>query len=461
VTVDQCKAKGVRVSEVLCPPANKTSPIKHVLYIVTENKTFDQYFGDINLTGQQKGFDADPTYALYGQPFTPNHHALADRYSLGDSFYSDAEVSVTGHSWTAGAIATDHNEKTWPADYDQGLRGTHGGGDPLRPSVGSATADKAIGAADDELQDPEGGYIFEAFKRAGAQPPSDNPTGLTMGIYGERTARESGNMDAYKARGLGKDGKTVKNWKDGDIQYFDTCRANMFITGNASDGPAPDDQDQVGDCSGRTLYDQFTLKHWTDVYKATGKDVMPNFIYMSLPVNHTLGTNLGSSTPASMVADNDYAIGRIVEALSKSPFWSSTAVVQTEDDTQLAGDHVSSLRDYLEVSSPWASTGPEHQLGSMPALLRTIEQIFGVPPINLYDRLAMPMHEAFKASLSDTPNMTPFTAVKPLIPFAINEVGAPDQALSQAQTWMPIDRVPMDILNAIEYAAQGKVPPAG
>src|SRR5207302_3662724 len=149
-----------------------------------------------------------------------------DRYSLGDRFFSDAEVSVTGHSWTSGAIATDHNEKTWQADYDNGLRGTHGGGDPLRPSVGSPIADKAIADADDELQDPEGGYIFEAFKRAGAQPPSDDPAALTMAIYGERTARSSGNMDTYKA----------PNWKDGDIQYFDNCRADQFITGETGGG---------------------------------------------------------------------------------------------------------------------------------------------------------------------------------------------------------------------------------
>jgi hypothetical protein len=262
-------------------------------------------------------------------------------------------------------------------------------------------------------------------------------------------------MDAYKA----------PNWKDGDIQYFDNCRADQFITGQTGGGVFPDAETPGGvtarDCEKRTLPGAFNLAHWSDVFQKTGKDVMPNFMYMSLPDNHTLGTNLGSPTPASMVADNDYAIGRIVEALSKSPFWGSTAIVQTEDDTQLAGDHISALRDYLEVSSPWASTGPQHQWGSMPALLRTIEQIFDVKPISLYDQLATPMHAAFKSSLADKPDLAPFTAVKPLIPFAVNEVGAPDQALSQSQTWTPLDQVPMDVLNKIQYAAQGKVPPPG
>jgi hypothetical protein len=162
-----------------------------------------------------------------------------------------------------------------------------------------------------------------------------------------------------------------------------------------------------------------------------------------------------------MVADNDYAIGRIVEALSKSPFWKSTAVMQTEDDTQAAGDHISSLRDYLQVSSPWAQPGPQHQWGSMPALLRTIETIFGVQPVSIYDKLAMPMHEAFLPELGDQPDLAPYTAVKPAVPFAINQPGAPMQQLSMAQNWKTYDRVPMDILNTIQYLAQGKTPPEG
>jgi DNA-binding beta-propeller fold protein YncE len=437
--VDACgRGTGVTVSEVLCPPRGKESPVKHVIYIVTENKTFDQYFGD--LVGG--GYDSDPAYLLYGDPVTPNHHALAKRFSLSDRFFSDAQVSVTGHSWTSGATATDHNEKTWEADYDEGIRGNHGNGDRFRPSI-SGPAGGEIGEAEDELNDPEGGYIFEAFKRAGAVPPAQAAPGkLSMAIYGEHTARESGNMDAYKAPG----------WKDGDLQYFDTCRAAQFNTGAAPNGPAPDNNEYFGDCSGRTLPDAFTLAHWSAVKKSTGKDVMPSFIYMSLPVNHTLGTNLGSPTPASMVADNDHAIGMIIEALSNSPFWESTVVMQTEDDTQAAGDHISPLRDYLEVSGPWARPGANHQWGSMPSLLRTIEQIFGVEPITLYDRLAYPQHGAFRKSLSDKPDTAKYAAIKPLVPYGINQVGAPGQQESMALDWSGVDRIDMAVLNAILYA---------
>jgi DNA-binding beta-propeller fold protein YncE len=445
--VDACKpGRGVRISPVLCPPKGKQSPIKHVVYVVTENKTFDQYFGD--LPTSDNGYRADPKFVLYGENVTPNHHKLATPYSLGDNFFSDAEVSVTGHSWTSGAIATDHNEKTWEADYDEGIRGNHGNGDPLKGSL-AGDPGKEINDAEEELDDPEGGYIFEAFKRAGATPPSDNPGRLSMAIYGESTARESGNMDAYKAPG----------WKDGDISYSDTCRVLTLRDGQAPDGPSPafgvggaPAGINTNDCDGRKLATPFTLKHWTEVYKKTGRDIMPSFIYMSLPQNHTLATTLGNPTPQSMVADNDYAVGLLIDALSHSPFWASTAVMQTEDDTQVAGDHISALRDYLQVSSPWAKPGPNHQWGSMPALLRTIEQIFGVAPISLFDRLATPMHEAFLSG-RDKPNMAPYTAVRPKVPFNVNQPGATGAALSATLDFSTYDRVDEQLLNEILYAA--------
>jgi hypothetical protein len=206
------------------------------------------------------------------------------------------------------------------------------------------------------------------------------------------------------------------------------------------------------------MADEFTLQHWTDVWNAGGGDVMPNFIYMTLPVNHTLGTNLGSPTPASMVADNDYALGLLVEGLSQSPFWESTVVIMTEDDTQAAGDHVSYLRDYMQVVGPWAKPGPSHQWGSMPSLLRTIEQLFGVEPISLFDKLALPQHGAFRASLSETPDVAPYSAVRPSVPFAVNEPGAPGQAASMAMDWSTYDLIDEPTLNAILYAVERGLP---
>jgi len=132
--------------------------------------------------------------------------------------------------------------------------------------------------------------------------------------------------------------------------------------------------------------------------------------------------------------------------------------MQTEDDTQAAGDHISPLRDYLEVSGPWAQPGANHQWGSMPALLRTIEQLFRVKPVALNDRLAVPMHEAFRASLSDAPDTKPYAAQKPAVPFAVNQPGAPGQAASMAMNWDGVDHIDMATLNAILYAAARGTP---
>jgi len=252
-------------------------------------------------------------------------------------------------------------------------------------------------------------------------------------------------------------------WKNGDISYSDTCRVLTFRDGVAPDGPSPafavgsaPAGIAAGDCDGRALATPFTLKHWIDVYNKTGKDIMPSFIYMSLPQNHTLATTVGNPTPQSMVADNDYAFGLLVDALSHSPFWSSTAVLQTEDDTQVAGDHVSALRDYLTVASPWAKPGPNHQWGSMPSLLRTIEQVFAVEPISLFDRLAVPMHEAFLPALTSKPNLAPYTAVKSTVPFNLNQPGAPGAELSATLDFSTYDRVDEQVLNQILYAAAGR-----
>ena len=461
---DPCDAR-LHPSPVLCPngavpSAANPSPVKHVVYMVVENKTFDSYFGDIG-----HGYNADPTWLLFGQPVTPNQHAMATQGvgTLGDNFFSDAEVSVTGHSYTSGAAATDHNEKTWPAGYDQGLRGSHGNGDPLRPSVAQPSGSAAIDKVESTLNDPRGGYVFEKFLQAGAVDPATkaaNPAApLSMAIYGEHSTAAVG--DSFHAKWT-KPGGNV-DWKAGDIQYFDSCRALLFVSGHVGGGNTPD-TDQLRDCEKRQLDPQFTLQSWNDRFRATGQDVMPNFIYMSLPDNHTAGTNLGSPTPESMVADNDYAIGTIIQALSASPFWSSTEVIIVQDDTQLTGDHVSPLRDTLEVVGPWSAKAPDHQRASMGSVLRTIELLFGVDPVGVNDSLAAPLHGAFVSDLKQAhdchahatgPGKAPcYTAVRPLVPFAVNQVGAPGQAASMAMDWSHVDQIDMATLNAIWWATQ-------
>jgi hypothetical protein len=184
---------------------------------------------------------------------------------------------------------------------------------------------------------------------------------------------------------------------------------------------------------------------------------MPNFLYMALPVNHTLGFNPMSPTPASMVADNDYAVGKIVDALSKSPFWKNTLVVVSEDDTQASGDHVDAHRTYLLSAGGLSRRlGPDgqasHQSGSFPALLKTIEVMFNLPPITVYDKTAAPMSDILVDSLDEAhANAVPYDAVRPPTPFMRNPEGTTLARLSKTMNWK-LDRNNPYLLRDLLYA---------
>jgi hypothetical protein len=195
---------------------------------------------------------------------------------------------------------------------------------------------------------------------------------------------------------------------------------------------------------------------------STGTDVtcqsaMPNFMYMALPIDHTLGFNPNTPTPASMVADNDYAVGKIVEALSKSPFWKRTIVMITEDDTQAAGDHVDAHRTFLlSAGGLVRRVGPRgeasHQLGSHPSVLKTVETLFHLPPMTVYDRAAIPLHDIFVSSLGRADRTPGYTAERPAVPFLYNpDDGSTLAKLSQTMNWQ-VDHINMALLNDILYA---------
>ncbi|HYY97535.1 MAG TPA: hypothetical protein VE642_03040, partial [Pyrinomonadaceae bacterium] len=292
--------------------------------------------------------------------------------------------------------------------------------------------------------------------------PSDNPGALSMGIYGESVARESGKgLDAYMAPG----------WKDGDISYSDTCRVLSFRDGQAPDGPSPAfsaGSPPAGiasnDCDGRTLRPDFTLKHWTDVYKKTGRDIMPSFIYMSLPQNHTLATTLGNPTPQSMVADNDYALGLLVEAVSTSVYWKDTAVFVVEDDAQDGPDHVDAHRSVALVISAYNRPGQlVHEYHSTVSLVRTMELLLGIPPLNQLDDAASPA-DIFRAEADMTPYRAVLPAVAPdnlIVPKARDAAEAYWMRRTAEQDFWRPDMADARTLNsAIWFSVRGESEPA-
>jgi DNA-binding beta-propeller fold protein YncE len=463
---------GTAYSRLLCPAhraADGVDPHQlHVVYIVKENKTFDQYFGDIKPTLPDA--DADPTWLLYGEPVTTNQHNLARAFRLSDNFWSDAEVSVTGHSWTSAGYATEHNEITWGPEYDMGIRGHRNSGQ--YDGQFSGPTDSDVRAAEGHLVEPEE-RLVDVFA------DSD----YTFRIYSDDV--EQDRPAAAQQIPIGKWGigsSTIHHGRD--LDFPDTDRAEILLHGHVisnawtfcgvpctsppSPPPATFGNDFALTDSEKT---KFTLDGWKGLYdeciglggtNASCQSAMPNFLYVALPVDHTLGFNPYLPTPASMVANNDYAVGMIVDALSKSPFWKNTAIFVVEDDTQLAGDHVDSHRTFLLTAGGLARSGGthvSHQAGSFPALLKTIETLFGLEPFTIYDRGAVPLHDVLVECLtvsifcSNAAHTDNYDAVKPPVPFLRNPPGTTLAELSTMVDWR-LDRGDPDLVTAIIYAGE-------
>jgi len=313
------------------------SPIKHVFYIIKENRTYDQVLGDI-----PKG-NGDSTLTLFGRKITPNQHAFAENYVLLDNFYVDAEVSADGHNWSMAAYATDVVEKTWPTSY--GARGgstTFEGGRPVTY--------------------PKGGFIWDYCQRAGVSYRS----------YGE----------------FGDYGKA----------NIKSLQGHMCA---ASPGFDMDIKDQVRVDAWQHDFDSLLVA-----------GVVPQFNTLRISNDHTSGQKKGKYSPQAAVADNDLAVGRILEHLSHSKIWKESVVFILEDDAQNGPDHVDAHRSPAYVVGPYVKRHtPVHTMYSTSGFLRTMELILGLPPMSQYDAAAMPLYECFTA----TPDFTPYNVIQPLI----------------------------------------------
>ncbi len=357
-----------RASAVVPAASGGASPIKHVVYVIRENRTYDQVLGDL-----PKG-NGDPSLVLFGRDVTPNAHALAEEYVTLDNFYCDAEVSADGHNWSMGAYATDFVEKVWPPNY-----GHHGF--------------SYLFEGNDPAAYPTNGYLWDAAARAG----------LSLRNYGEFTGIAS-ETNVPQELGLthGQEGALRSNtspyYPGFDTEVLDNARVDIWLK-------------------------EFAL--------FVKKKEMPRLMIVRLGNDHTVGTKRGGKTPRAMVAENDVALGRLVEALSHSPFWSETAVFVVEDDAQNGSDHVDAHRTVALAVSPYTRRGAvDSTMYSTTSMLRTMELILGLKPMSQHDAGATPMSAAF----TDVPNAAPFVHRDTAIPFyEMNPPGAPMQAL--VDTW--------------------------
>jgi YVTN family beta-propeller protein len=359
-------------------PGRPSAQIKHVIYVVNENRTYDQVLGDLD-----RG-NGDPSLTLFGWKVAPNHHSLAQHFTTLDNLYAAGEVSNDGWEWSTGANANTLDQKTWPTNY--GGRGYFYTGE-------GGTLAAAPGA------DPNNSYIWDRLDKAGISYRSygfwatDVPP---VSVYNEP------NLDAHT---------------DHRFAGF-----NMLIS------------DQVRFAE---------WKHEFDQYVAGAN--LPTVEFVKFPRDHTCGTSPACPTPEAMVADSDWATGKLVDAVSHSPYWKNTAIFVVEDDAQDGPDHVDAHRTVAHVVSPYTQIGKvDSTFYSSVSLLRTMELILGLPPLTQFDAAAAPLY----ASFTDTPRLTPYDAITPDQPLdEMNTPSSPMASTSAGMNFSREDQAPEETLN--------------
>jgi hypothetical protein len=358
-----------------------SSKIHHVVFITKENRTFDEVLGDL------AGADAerDATLARWGMDatveeehertlehvqVTPNEHALAQRFAFGDNFYVDSDVSVDGHHWLVGNYPNELLEAAWPAAYGGKLDFVPDPDAPGRLDIGASST-----LPETYL---ENGSLWENLARAH----------VTFRNYGEGLE-------------LPGDDESTGEYPTGARQSVNAPMPKVLFDNTSRDYPTfnTNISDQYRFAQFKKEFDEFV----------SGKRPLPQFIYIWLPNDHTADPRPedGFAYHASYVADNDLALGRLVELFSHSPFWNDMAIFVTEDDAQSGQDHVDAHRSLLLVLSPYAKPGVSHVHTSMASILKTFDLILGMPFMNQYDAAAADLSDMF----TNTPDFTPYTAL--------------------------------------------------
>ena len=321
------------------------SPIRHCIYVIKENRTYDQVLGDMHAG------NGDPSLCLFPEKITPNEHALARQFVLLDNFYVDGEVSANGHEWSTAAYATDYVEKVWPQVY---RRSSEHSGEEARGFPYPSQGQTAIGCA-------ASGYIWDRCRSAG----------VSYRNYGEFIENAAKPGQPGEARMKNLEGHFDPLYRAFDLEYSDQRRADRFIE---------------------------------ELHRCEWEGSLPGLMIVWLPNDHTSGTTPGKPTPAAYVADNDLALGRIVEAVSRSKFWKETAIFVLEDDAQNGPDHVDAHRSIAFVVSPYTKRrAVDSSMYSTSSMLRTMELMLGLKPMTQFDAAAQPMYGTFQAKADLTP----------------------------------------------------------
>ncbi|MCP5526178.1 MAG: bifunctional YncE family protein/alkaline phosphatase family protein [Verrucomicrobiales bacterium] len=417
-----------RIAQAVLPPRPDQPPrpvperigepsrIKHVVYVIKENRTYDQVLGDL-----PEG-NGDPRLCIFGERVTPNQHRLAREFVLLDNTYCAGILSADGHQWSTSAFGTDYLERSfagWPRSYPDGM-----GVDE-----------------DDALAYSPAGFLWDnAMRRQ-----------VSLRNYGEFMAPSVRWRDSQR-RGDPDWTACYRTWKGESTEVIFGCYPMIASLQGFSPTEYVGWEMAVPD----QFRADFVLNELKD-FEARGE--FPQLVLICLPNDHTSGTKRGAPTPAALVADNDLAFGRIVEALSHSRFWPEMAIFGIEDDPQNGFDHVSGYRTTAYLASPYAKRGVRVSTQyNTTSILRTIEQILGMPPMNQFDASATPMWDCF----TETPDLRPFDAVPNRVP--LDEMNPDPSALtdpllrkharvSASLNFKQVDACPEDTLNRILWHA--------
>jgi len=453
-TVEVMAANRMKAAAEQIAFAGGSNPIKHVIYILKENRTYDQLLGDLKQNGRPVG-NGDAGLAMYGESVTPNQHELALQFGVLDNFFDSGDVSGDGHVWSNAAISSDYVEKTWQQQYRNGQRaydyeGVVANGYPLLQKIA-------------DVNEPASGYMwgnaethgrthynfgeyiastFCAAKKSGSS--QDGP--LLMGQECSKNAIEPGGEIPVEWGG------GVSKWPWAIPLLATNVATKPELVGHFA-VECPDFNLRIPD----QIRAEVFLHHFAGWVsdRAAGNDSMPNYITLRLSDDHTAGTAVGGPTPKASVADNDLAVGRVVDAVSHSPYWGDTAIFILEDDAQNGADHVDAHRSLALVVSKYASrakdggTFVDSRFYTTVSAVRTMETLLGLPPMNNNDALAPLLKSMFTGSGDQQPYSADYMNRENGLIYSANAANAVGSKESAKMDFTHADRADTSRLNVI------------
>lgn len=403
-------------------PIKADGPIKHVFYIVKENRSYDQVLGD-----DPRG-DGDPSLTLFGEKTTPNLHALVKRFPLLDHVYANSEASIDGHFWTSSAGVSDYVVKSWHQNYGSRNR-------PYDFGVYAVTW-------------PAQGFLFDQAERQG----------ISYFNYGEAVAgtvplNDKDRTDAETQRVAAKFAKSDLGRPQGCYPNDASVGREAIAIGAANEAFTPTDTEVWDSSPPLSARPDSNVESRFDCFKSrfnsqVAQGTVPAFNYMVLADNHTEGTTPGRRTPRAMIAENDYGLGQIVDLISHSPVWDESLILVIEDDTQDGADHVDAHRMPALAISPFTKKGAVVSTRyDMLSFIRTMEIVIGMKPLGLMDSLAVPLYNAFDGTAQ---NKDPYDVIAPTTPIdERNTESAPAAAQSLKLNFRKLDSAPQRTLDGI------------